>query len=349
MRGPLELAETGKLPDLLIRLGIRQLNDRRLRDEARGGVEAQQRRLQAFLARAARSPIAESPAAANAQHYEVPAAFFRSVLGPHLKYSSALFPPGVHTLADAERAMLDLTAERAEVRDGMRVLDLGCGWGSFTLFLLQRFPAVQVVAVSNSHSQREYILARARELCVADRLEVVTCDVNQLRLDGNFDRIVSVEMLEHVKNHDHLFRKLAAHLQPSGKCFFHIFCHRRFAYAFEAEGDDNWMGRHFFTGGSMPSFDYLLHFQSRWQLERRWAVSGRHYARTASMWLSNLDARRDQVRDVFRGVYPELEAERWIQRWRIFFMACEELWGYRGGDEWLVGHYLFSRSSQLPV
>lgn len=309
--------------DPILRAGIRVACRRRLRRERRGGVEAQERRLQAWVEELRRSPIAIETAAANEQHYEVPPEVFRLVLGPRLKYSACYWPEGVETLAAAEEAMLELTCERAGIEDGMTILDLGCGWGSLTGFLSERYPSAQILAVSNSRTQRETIEARGLA-----NVEVVTADANVFEPGRRFDRILSVEMMEHTRNWESLLARVAAWLEPDGRVFVHVFTHRTLAYPY----DDGWMARNFFTGGSMPSHDLLLHFQRDLELERRWAVSGRHYERTANEWVRNLDANRAAVR--------RLVGRRGLWRWRAFFLACAELWGYRGGEEWLVSHYL---------
>jgi cyclopropane-fatty-acyl-phospholipid synthase len=341
--GLLGLAERGLLPDALVRLGIRRLCAQRLQAESAGGQVAQSQRYAALIDTLARSALALHVDAANRQHYEVPADFFRLCLGRNLKYSSGYYPLGDETLDQAEEAMLALYDERAELADGQRILELGCGWGSLTLWMAARYPAARITAVSNSASQRDHILARCAERGLGN-VEVLTRDVNHLQLDpGRFDRCVSVEMFEHVRNYRHLLRRIAGWLVPGGKLFVHIFAHRSLMYPFETDGDDDWMGRHFFTGGLMPAADTLLHFQQDLQLEQRWLLDGGHYQRTANHWLANQDAQRDAVMAVLRQAYGAAAAALWFQRWRMFWMACAELFGYDGGQQWLVAHYRFER------
>jgi cyclopropane-fatty-acyl-phospholipid synthase len=337
----IELAERGLAPDWLIRHGIRRLLAQRLADEFDHDPERAGARTQALIDELAESAIAIETDAANEQHYEVPSAFYRLALGEHLKYSSGYWPASVKTLDEAEKAMLAATCEHAELANGQRVLELGCGWGSLTLWMASQYPDSHITAVSNSASQRASIESRALDLGLHN-LKVITCDVNQLELDGRFDRVVSVEMFEHVRNYRELMRRIAGWLNPGGKLFVHIFCHRYLAYPFETEGDDNWMGRYFFTGGLMPSADTLLHFQDDLALESRKLYSGMHYAKTARAWLDNVDARRPATRQVMQSIYGD-EADLWLQRWRMFFMACEELFAYHGGNSWLVAHYRFKR------
>jgi cyclopropane-fatty-acyl-phospholipid synthase len=338
---PIELAEKGLAPDWLIRQGIRRLLKERLKNEMDRDPAPRARRTQALMNELAASDIAIETVAANEQHYEVPAAFYQLALGGRLKYSSAYYPPGVSTLDEAEEAMLKASCEQAELVDGQRVLELGCGWGSLTLWMAAQYPNSQITAVSNSASQRGFIEQRALDLGL-DNLKVITCDVNQLELDERFDRVVSVEMFEHVRNYRELLKRIAGWLRPDGKLFVHIFCHRYLAYPFETEGEGNWMGRYFFTGGLMPAADTLLHFQDDLALEDRKLYSGMHYAKTSRAWLDNMDARKRQVREAMQSIYGD-DAAVWQQRWRMFFMACEELFAYDDGNVWLVAHYRFRR------
>jgi len=341
------LAERGLVPDPIVRAGIRRLLRDRLAQEARRFTD-REAALAAFVERMAREELAPTPQAANRQHYEVPTEFYQLVLGRHLKYSSGLWEPGTATLDEAEAAMLALTCARADLRDGQRVLELGCGWGSLSLWMAERYPRSRIVSISNSRTQGAFIRARAAERGLSN-LEVRTADMNVFSPGEGaaFDRIVSVEMFEHMRNWPTLFRRVAGWLAPDGRVFLHVFAHRRFAYPFEVDGDNDWMARHFFTGGLMPAHDLAGRIPGPLEEEERWLVPGTHYARTAEAWVERLDAHRGEALAVLRRDLPAAEAKRQVERWRLFFLACAELFAFRGGEEWVVSHHrLRARAAQ---
>ena len=334
----MEMAERRWLPDSVIRYGIRRLDRRRLEEISHPDKATAQTAKQKFISAISESPIAVETHKANEQHYELPPEFFEQVLGKHLKYSSAFWSDETTTLDQAEELMLTMTCQRAGLDDGQSILELGCGWGSLSLWMAVNYPTSRIVAVSNSRPQKEFIDARIAERGITN-LQIITSDMNRFEPDADFDRVVSVEMIEHMRNWPHLLQRIANWLKPDGQLFLHYFAHRTAAYTFEIEGEDDWMGRHFFTGGMMPSDDLLYHMQDHLEIESHWRVNGVHYQKTAEAWLDNMDAHRDQILPVMQRVYGEKEAHRWFQRWRIFFMACAELWGYNAGEEWVVSHY----------
>ena len=342
------LTERGWLPDSMIRLGIRRLLRQRLAALPLHDPAAARAYVQHFLREMAAAPIALAPEKANEQHYEVPAAFFAKVLGERRKYSSGLWPNGVNTLDGAEAAALEETCRHAGLADGQDILELGCGWGSLSLWMAEHYPASDIVGVSNSNSQRESILERAR-LMGLNNLEIITCDMNKFTIERRFDRIVSVEMFEHMRNWQVLFGKIADWLNPGGQFFMHVFCHRSLPYLFEVEDESDWMSRFFFSGGMMPSWDLAAQIDSPLTLEERWQWNGQHYAKTANAWLANMDRRKAELWPILAATYGPEHAQTWWVRWRIFFMACAELFGYRNGTEWPIGHYRFQRASHLPA
>ncbi len=339
----IEWTELGSIvPDKVIRHGIRRLLRQRLNEISANDCEASAALEADFVRMMNRSEIAPLPHLANEQHYEVPAEFFAHVLGQHRKYSSCHWPEEMATLEQAEARALRITCERAELADDMDILELGCGWGSLTLWMAEKYPNSRITGVSNSTSQREYILAAAAERGL-NNVSVLTRDMNDFRTEHRFDRIVSVEMFEHMRNYKLLFSRIHDWLREDGRFFMHIFCHRSTPYEFVDRGPGDWMSRHFFSGGIMPSDSLPLHFQKHLQLVDHWRWDGRHYERTANAWLDNMDAHREQIMPLLVSTYGEADASRWWTRWRIFFMSCAELFGFRDGQEWWVGHYLFRR------
>ena len=336
----LNWVEQGLVPDRVVRLGIRRLLKERLTEIGDGDAEASARTAEAFVASLTQSEVALMTEKANEQHYEVPAEFFNRVLGPHRKYSCCEWKPGTQTLGDAEAAALATTCQRAGIADGQRILELGCGWGSLTLWMAERYPGSQVTALSNSHSQRVFIEAEAARRGLSN-LRVITADFNRFSTDQSFDRVVSVEMFEHLRNWPEAFRRVRGWLVPGGRFFMHVFVHRSTPYAFVDRDESDWMSRHFFSGGMMPSDDLALRFQDDLRLVRRWRWNGAHYAKTAEAWLQNMDANRDALWPLFESVYGKDAASTWWVRWRLFFLSCAELFGYEGGECWRVSHYLF--------
>jgi cyclopropane-fatty-acyl-phospholipid synthase len=331
------LLEKNLLPDWLLRIGIRRLLAQRIRDESATYDVA------AYVADLKTRPLAEQTAAANEQHYEVPTPFYQHCLGQRLKYSGCLYPTGRETLDQAEEHMLALYAERAQLADGQDILELGCGWGSLALYNAEKFPRSRITAISNSRTQKEHIDAEARKRGLTN-LRIITCDINAFDIaPASFDRVVSVEMFEHLKNYQLLFRNIARWLRPGGLLFTHIFTHDRLSYHFVARDATDWMSRYFFTGGQIPAHDLFSHFQDDLTLIADWRVNGRHYQQTAEHWLQNMDAHRDEIIPLFRDTYGAADALKWWCYWRVFYLSCAELWGYKNGEEWLVSHYLFRK------
>jgi len=336
----ISFAEKGMLPDFLIRKGIRRLNLKRLSIVKGNGVKNTEELHQKWVDELKASPIALVPEKANEQHYEVPPEFFEQVLGKHLKYSSGYWPVGTQSLDSSETAMLETTFQRAELKDGMQILELGCGWGSLTCFMAQQLPNAQITAVSNSSDQRKFIQKRCEKNGLTN-IEVITADMNNFNTDKIFDRVVSVEMFEHMRNYGELLKRISSFTVADGKIFIHIFSHKTLAYPFEDHGPGDWMAREFFSGGQMPSHRLLLHFQDHVKIEKVWRFSGNHYSKTSRAWLNQMDKNKKIILDIFSKTYGDDNAKMWFQRWRIFFMACEELFGMNYGTEWGVSHFLF--------
>ena len=338
----INLAEKGFLPDLLIRLGIKRLCGQRLSEANTLGLEALENSHQQWIDLLTESPVAIVPEKANEQHYEVPPKFFELVLGANLKYSSGYWSKEVFSLDESELEMLKITCERAGLVDGQDILELGCGWGSLTCFMAQKFPNSKITAVSNSKDQRNFIQQKNDKLNLQN-IKVVTADMNDFSTDEKFDRVISIEMFEHMRNYDELLKRIDGWLKQNGKLFVHIFSHKEVAYPFEDKGDGDWMAREFFSGGQMPSHRLLMSFPDRMKIEKDWRVSGTHYEKTSLAWLRKMDTNKIEVLELFKTTYGEKDASEWFQRWRIFFMSCEVLFGFNEGSEWGVSHYLFEK------
>ena len=337
----IELAEKGIIPDYFIRQGIVRNCENRLNNENVSNTEKVSSKKQIWIEQMKESPIALVPEKANEQHYEVPPEFFENVLGKHLKYSSGYWPDGVNSLDDSEESMLELSFERAQLADGDSILELGCGWGSLTCYMASKLPNSKITAVSNSKDQKEHILNRCKNQGL-ENIEVITADMNDFGTENKYDRVVSIEMFEHMRNYKKLLSKISSWLNDDGKLFIHIFTHQSVVYPFEDQGDADWMAREFFSGGMMPSHDLLLHFQDDLIIDDVWSMLGTHYEKTSLAWVNKMDANKDNIMKIFSETYGD-DAKLWFQRWRIFFMSCEKLFGYNNGSEWGVSHYRFSK------
>ncbi|MBS1953189.1 MAG: class I SAM-dependent methyltransferase [Cyanobacteria bacterium SZAS-4] len=338
------LLESNLVPDAVIRLGIRKMLAQKLTEEKQLCADSncsEETKLTRFAEALKSQPIAIATAKANQQHYEVPTEFYKLVLGPHLKYSCAFWNEQTKTLRQAEEAMLKLTCTRADIADtGMKILELGCGWGSLSLWMAAQYPTSKILAISNSKTQKEYIDSQILERGLKN-LEVRTYDINVFTTDEKFDRVVSVEMFEHLKNYELLFEHISAWLKPTGKLFVHIFAHKKFAYHYVNVDGNDWLTEYFFTGGMMPADNLFSYFQRDLKIEKQWRLNGSHYQKTCAAWLKNMDRNRSAIEPILAGAYGPGQVRRWWVYWRLFFLACEELFNFSRGEEWIVSHYLF--------
>ena len=336
----IKMAENGTLPDALIKIGIKNLCNQRLIWRDSLSFEEIQDHHQTWVDKLKKSPIALVPEKANEQHYELPPSFFEIVLGKNLKYSSGYWNDGVKDIDTSEDDMLDMYLKRGQFEDKMNILELGCGWGSLTLLLAKKYPKAKITAVSNSNDQRKFIMGRCEKLNV-NNIKVITCDMNDFSIDEKFDRVVSIEMFEHMRNYKKLLSNISNVLNPGGKLFVHIFTHKSLVYPYEDKGAGDWMAREFFSGGLMPSHNLLLNFQDDLKIEKQWHIPGFHYEKTSYAWLNKMDANKSKIIDIFNKTYGDKHSSMWFQRWRIFFLSCAVMFGMKKGKEWGVSHYRF--------
>ncbi|MEM6640605.1 MAG: cyclopropane-fatty-acyl-phospholipid synthase family protein [Pseudomonadota bacterium] len=343
MQKLIDLTERDRVPDALIRMGIRNLLRKRLKEIDHADCEAAARHERAFAEALRTAPVAPVPDVANEQHYEVPTEFFQTVLGKRLKYSSCYWD-GARTLEQAEDAALRLTCEHADLQDGQDILELGCGWGSLSLWMAEHYPNAKITAVSNSAVQRRHIEHTQQERGVTN-LTVITADMNDFSTNQRFDRVVSVEMFEHMRNWPELYRRVADWLHDDGRFFKHVFCHSHSPYPFEDRGPSDWMTRFFFGGGMMPSDGLPYFFPEHLTVENQWRWSGTHYSKTLEAWLDRMDRAGGKARDLIEKTYGQDERVRWTVRWRLFFLACSELFKFDRGQVWWVSHYRLRKSA----
>ena len=334
-------AEKGRIPDFLIKAGIRNLCSQRLKWVDEMEEENLVKHNENWVKKLKNSPIALVPEKANEQHYELPPKFFELVLGANLKYSCGLWNQN-SDLDKSESDMLEIYIEKSGIKDGMDILELGCGWGSLTFFMAKSFPQSKITAVSNSNDQREYIESKCK-LNNIENINVITCDMNDFNISKKFDTVISIEMFEHMRNYEKLLKKISSFLKEKGTLFVHIFSHKSIVYPYEDRGPSDWMAREFFSGGLMPSHDLLSNFQDDLKLQKKWVISGEHYKKTSYAWLQKLDKNKSTIIELFKKTYGTNEAIIWFNRWRIFFLACAEMFGMKNGSEWGVSHYLFKK------
>lgn len=336
------LFEKNLLPDFLIRYYIRKLCADRLKQENKGDPNAQKEHFNNLLQQLSSGPIAVETKKANEQHYELPTSFFQLVLGKNLKYSSCLYDQNTKDLNEAEDKMLSLYCERAEIKDGHKILELGCGWGSLSLFMAKKFPNSPITVISNSKTQKTFIDTQAAERGIKN-LTVITANINDFNINETFDRIVSIEMFEHMRNYKALFQKVAGFMKADAKMFVHIFCHKEYSYLFEVIDETDWMAKYFFSGGIMPGKNLFHQFSEHLKITKQWDVNGTNYEKTSLAWLQNMDRHKNKIMPILETTYGKADAVKWWVYWRVFFMSCEELFGFNNGKEWLVEHYLFEK------
>jgi cyclopropane-fatty-acyl-phospholipid synthase len=330
------------VPDWLIRMVIRRMLSQTLKARRIEDPEEQIKNRMDFIEELKHCPIAIHTENANDQHYEVPTAFFKAVLGPHMKYSSAFFANNETDLGRAEDWMLDLTCIRAQLKPGHNILELGCGWGSLTFFMAENYPNCEITALTNSATQCDYLQNESIRRGLKN-VKIIKSNIEDFKTSKKFDRVVSVEMFEHMKNYELLLSRIADWLVADGKLFVHIFTHKDLQYHFEDNDGSDWLTRHFFAGGTMPSDALLLYFQSKLRVTGHWRINGMHYKRTAEAWLHNMKKNRQAINSILTESYGAEQAQLRYFYWRLFFLSCAELWGYKQGTEWMISHYLFEK------
>ncbi|KAL3361067.1 hypothetical protein AABB24_014132 [Solanum stoloniferum] len=334
--------ERNLLPDTVIRRLIRLLLAARLRSGYKPSSELQLSDLLQFVHSLKEMPIAVMTEKPKSQHYELPTSFFKIVLGKHLKYSCCYFKHKLSTLEDAEKAMMELYCERSQLKDGHTVLDVGCGWGSLSLYIAQKYSSCKVTGICNSVTQKAHIDEQCRELQLQN-LEIIVADISTFEMEESYDRILSIEMFEHMKNYGDLLKKMSRWMKADSLLFVHYFCHKAFAYHFEDVNDDDWITRYFFSGGTMPSANLLLYFQDDVSVVNHWLVNGKHYAQTSEEWLKRMDENKSSIKPIMESTYGKDSAVKWTVYWRTFFLSVAELFGYNNGEEWMVAHFLFKK------
>ncbi|KAM3757893.1 hypothetical protein ACB098_01G001800 [Castanea mollissima] len=334
--------ERNLLPDAVIRKLTRLLLATRLRSGYKPSAQLQLSHLLQFVLSLREMPIAIKTDDPKTQHYELPTSFFKLVLGNNLKYSSCYFSDNSKTLENAEETMLELYCERSQLKDGHTVLDVGCGWGSLSLYIARKYSNCRVTGICNSTTQKAYIEEQCRDLRLQN-VEIIVADISLFEMEASYDRIFSIEMFEHMKNYEDLLKKISKWLKEDSLLFIHHFCHKAFAYHFEDLNEDDWITRYFFSGGTMPSANLLLYFQDDVSVVNHWLVNGKHYAQTSEEWLKRMDKNLSSIKPIMESTYGKDSAVKWTVYWRTFFIAVAELFGYNGGEEWMVAHFLFKK------
>eukprot|EP00262_Sarcandra_glabra_P022200 TRINITY_DN9750_c0_g1_i1.p1 TRINITY_DN9750_c0_g1~~TRINITY_DN9750_c0_g1_i1.p1 ORF type:complete len:356 (+),score=47.21 TRINITY_DN9750_c0_g1_i1:25-1092(+) len=334
--------ERNLLPDIVIRKLTRHLLAGRLRLSYKPSAHLQLFHLMQFAHSLEQMPIAVETDKPKSQHYELPTSFFKLVLGQNLKYSCCYFQDKWSTLEDGETAMLEMYCERAQIKDGQSVLDVGCGWGSLSLYIAQKHSSCKVTGICNSTTQKAYIEEQCRDRQLLN-VEIFVADISKFEMEASFDRILSIEMFEHMKNYKELLKRISKWMKQDSLLFIHYFCHKAFAYHFEDTNDDDWITRYFFTGGTMPSANLLLYFQDDVAVVNHWLVNGMHYARTSEEWLRKMDQHSASIKPIMESTYGKDSATKWTAYWRTFFISVAELFGYNNGEEWMVAHFLFKK------